>query len=83
MRLLHDKGINLGDLDYNQVDPAFQTIAPLIFDEKQLADLDKIDRPYGEIVSEIMIAVIAETFGSRGEEKNLSRSGDGRRTETG
>lgn len=79
MRGLHKKGIHFGELKAQQVDAAFIEAAEIIFSEKDLKRLDKIE--YQKAANTILRAIFAETYGSRDEEKNSSRSGASGQTE--
>lgn len=74
MRQLHNKGIHFGELEPEKVDAAFIEAAQMIFTDKELDALGKVR--YADAVNKLMPAILAETYGSRDEEKNLSRSGD-------
>ena len=78
MRQLHEKGISFGELTPEKVDASFIETSKMIFDEDDLSRFDKVD--YGKAANKIVRAVMAETYGSKDEEKNSSRSGDGGQT---
>lgn len=78
IRRLYEMGISFGELTPEKVDAAFIEVSKMIFDESDIERFDKVD--YGEVANKIVRSVMAETYGSKDEEKNLSRSGDSGQT---
>jgi len=78
MRSLKRKGFDIGKLQVEQVDDLLDLIFPMIFDKSEVELID--DATY-KVGNDIWTDILKETFGSKDEEKNLPKSGDGSQTE--
>ena len=78
-RLRSDNGISLSNITSENAEDALDRVLGIVLSEHEQHELD--DLPY-RVALDIWTAVLAETFGSRDEEKNSSRSGSGSRTES-
>jgi len=80
LRDLRRKGFNLFGLKVEQVDAAMDEVFLHCLSEKELEAADVLT--HAEALP-LWNAVLAETYGSREEEKNSSRSGPGTPTRSG
>lgn len=80
VRDLRAAGLNLMTMTPDTVDDVMDAVFGLVFSEE---DNRRVDALPNRDVGRLLGAVIAETYGSRDEEKNLSPSGGGPQTPTG
>jgi len=78
IKALKKKGYEIGKLKIEQVDDLIDEILPMIFNKKDVELIE--DSPY-KVSVQIWTAILKETYGSAGEEKNSSASGAGSQTE--
>lgn len=80
VRQLRDEHfISLTSITAENADQALDKVLETVLTEHELHELDEL--PY-RVCMDIWTAVLAETYGSRDEEKNSSRSGAGTQTAT-
>jgi len=78
-RLRADDGISLTNITAENAEAALDKVLELVLSEHEVHELDDLPN---RVAMDVWLAVLAETYGSRDEEKNLSRSGNGSRTES-
>lgn len=78
--LRKEHGCNLMALAPDKAEEAMDRVFEMEFNEEEIAFIDKKENPEA---LKLWKAVLAETYGSQGEEKNSSASGDGSQTEPG
>lgn len=78
IKQLRSEGFELLNLTRENADAALERAFEMIFTEDEIRILDALENsPH---IMEIWIALLAETYGHKDEEKNLSRSGAGTQT---
>lgn len=79
-RLREDDGIVLTDINADNAEQALDRVLEIVLSDHDRKELD--DLLY-RVSLDIWTAVLAETYGSRDEEKNSLKSGAGTQTENG
>jgi len=80
VKALKKKGFDIGNLSRDQVDDLLDEVFPILFSKEEVKLID--DSPY-KICTLVWTAIVEETYGSVGEEKNLPKSGAGSQTKKG
>ena len=76
-RLRSDDDIVLTNITADNAEDALDTVLKIVLSEHEFLELDDLPN---RVAMDIWVAVLAETYGSRDEEKNSSRSGNGSQT---
>jgi hypothetical protein len=80
VRRLREDGLQLTSLNGAQAEDALDRVLEIVLSDHEFKELDDLPNI---VAMDIWSAALAETYGSRDEEKNLSRSGNGSQTGNG
>jgi len=78
VKALKKEGFDIGNLKKEEVDDLLDAVFPMVLSPEEVNLVE--NSPY-RVCTQVWTAVIKETYGSAGEEKNSSASGNGSQTE--